>query len=141
MDPYIIDHASSPEDFAKRIRTFLWDKDACTKAIQGEEIPQALGPPLTRLCVVRGIRHHDGYGKELHDVLPMFARALNSRSIMSGCIPDIKSETETPYCIWHPQIASEDTYRRLVQVNPHMVYQVGRACAVAGYLDLYKELD
>jgi hypothetical protein len=119
----------------------LWDKDACTKAIQGEEIPQALGLPLTRLCVVRGIRHHDGYGKELYDVLHTFARALNSRSIMSGCIPEIKSEAETPYCIWHPQIASEDTYRRLVQVNPHMVYQVGRACAVAGYLDLYKELD
>ncbi|KAH0046420.1 hypothetical protein KCU78_g36, partial [Aureobasidium melanogenum] len=37
-----------------------------------------------QLCVVRGIRHHDGYGKELSDVLPMSARALNARSIMSG---------------------------------------------------------
>lgn len=141
MDPSEFDHTNSPEDFAKRIRTFLWNKDACRKAIQGEEIPQALGLPITRLCVVRGIRYHDGYGKELYDVLPIFARALNARSIMSGRIPEIMSEEETPYCIWYPQIASEVTYRRLVQAHPHMTSQVGRACAVAGYLDLYMELD
>lgn len=46
-----------------------------------------------------------------------------------------------PYCIWHSDVASESTYRALVQRFPCMRYQVARACAVAGYLDLYRELD
>lgn len=45
------------------------------------------------------------------------------------------------YCIWHPDIASEDTYRKLAAACPNMRYQVGRACAVAGYAQLYRELD
>lgn len=45
-----------------------------------------------------------------------------------------------PYCIWYPDIAREDTYRELAERYPSMRYQVGRACAAAGYVDLYKEL-
>lgn len=46
-----------------------------------------------------------------------------------------------PYCIRYPEIATEDTYRRLARRYPSMAYHVGRACAVAGYLGLYKELN
>ncbi|KAF6805745.1 hypothetical protein CPLU01_15963 [Colletotrichum plurivorum] len=46
-----------------------------------------------------------------------------------------------PYCIWYPDLASEDTYRELVRRYPDMRYHVGRACAAAGYTSLYKELD
>ncbi|KAI7786226.1 Alpha-mannosyltransferase [Diaporthe eres] len=45
-----------------------------------------------------------------------------------------------PYCIWCPDLATEDTYRSLAARYPRMRYQVGRACAVAGYLTLYEEL-
>ncbi|KAH8910646.1 hypothetical protein BR93DRAFT_923352 [Coniochaeta sp. PMI_546] len=101
----------------------------------------ALGLTLMRLCLVRGIRYHRGFGEELRGVLPEFTRALNARSIMSGVIPEMSRPDEFPYCIWHPETASEDTYRQLVQRYPSMAYQVARACTVAGYTALYKELD
>ncbi|KAF4473370.1 beta transducin [Fusarium agapanthi] len=46
-----------------------------------------------------------------------------------------------PYCIWHPDMATEDTYRSLASKFPDMRYKVGRACAAAGYHALYQELD
>jgi hypothetical protein len=63
---------------------------------------------------------------------------------MSNQIPDLNPSErpeEVPYCIWHPDVASEDTYRQLVRRYPEMAYQVGRACAVAGYTELFLELD
>ncbi|KAH0363046.1 hypothetical protein KCU65_g7674, partial [Aureobasidium melanogenum] len=132
---------SSEEDIRSRLRIFKYDEKACEAAIRGEKIPHALGLPLTRLCVVRGIRYNYGYGAELRGVLPQFTRALNARSIMSDHIPDMESEDDFPYCIWYPEVASEATYRELVRKYPGMAYQVDRACAVAGYLDLYKEID
>ncbi|KAJ5494690.1 hypothetical protein N7463_010777 [Penicillium fimorum] len=48
---------------------------------------------------------------------------------------------EFPYCIWHPDTASEATYRELAKRYPHMKYLVGRACAVAGCTYLFHELD
>ncbi|KAL4748887.1 hypothetical protein BDW72DRAFT_195330 [Aspergillus terricola var. indicus] len=60
---------------------------------------------------------------------------------MSNIIPDVTHPHDMPYCIWHPDVATEDTYRKLSARYPELRYQVGRACAVAGYVDLYKELD
>ena len=60
---------------------------------------------------------------------------------MSNEVPDMASDEAKPYCIWYPEVASEDTYRRLVKAYPDMVYTVGRACAVAGYDKLYYELN
>ncbi len=48
---------------------------------------------------------------------------------------------EMPYCVWYPGLATEDTYRDLACRYPSLRYQVGRACAVGGYLALYLELD
>jgi len=48
---------------------------------------------------------------------------------------------EMPYCIWYPEVASIQTYREIASRYPSMLYQEARACAVAGYTDLYKELD
>ncbi|KAB8356344.1 hypothetical protein FH972_023928 [Carpinus fangiana] len=125
----------------QRLLLARYSRDACLAALRGEAVPHALGDPVHRLCVIRGIRYHPSFGSELHGVLPVFTRALNARSIMSNVIPDFDSPDAVPYCIWHPQVASEQTYRQLVGRYPHMVYQVGRACAVAGYINLYKELD
>lgn len=66
---------------------------------------------------------------------------LNARSIMSNIIPDMTAHDDMPYCIWHPDVATAETYRKLAAQYPQMRYQVGRACAVAGYVDLYKELN
>lgn len=125
----------------ERLKLPAYDRHACLAALRGEEIPHALGHPLHRLCVVRGIRYNHGFGLELRDVTPVFTRRLNARSIMSNIIPDLNHQDQIPYCIWHPEVASQDTYRELVRRYPHMVYQVGRACAVAGYTQLYHELD
>jgi len=98
-----------------------------------------------RACIVRGIRYHPdfatGAASVLHGSLPLFTRALNTRAIMSNRIPDLTKAEDRPYCIWHPDVPSEDTLRTLVQRCPDMRYNVGRACAVGGYIDLYRELD
>ncbi|RDW77846.1 hypothetical protein BP5796_05698 [Coleophoma crateriformis] len=60
---------------------------------------------------------------------------------MSKNIPDMKKEEEIPYCIWHPHTADEPTYRALAKKYPQMRYHVGRPCAVAGYTNLFHELD
>ncbi|KAM0540442.1 hypothetical protein ACHAO7_011175 [Fusarium culmorum] len=60
---------------------------------------------------------------------------------MSNEIPVRMEKEEQPYCIWHPDFATEDTYRALASKFPDMRYQVGRACAAAGYNSLYEELD
>ncbi|EME81303.1 uncharacterized protein MYCFIDRAFT_81375 [Pseudocercospora fijiensis CIRAD86] len=129
------------QDLRRRLKTKQYDPDDCIAAIKGQRIPSALGLPLLRLCTIRGIRFNDGFAKDLRGILPSFTRALNARDIMSNRVPVIASDEETPYCIWHPEVASESTYRQLVTAYPQMSYQVGRACAVAGYSDLYKELD
>ncbi|KAL2286449.1 hypothetical protein FJTKL_06820 [Diaporthe vaccinii] len=118
----------------------IYSDDICKAALRGEKLP-ATEPSrmahVTGLCVLRGIRHHDGFAAELlpgsaeHD--PVFARTLHARAIMSNNIPDIPAAEEFPHCIWYPDVASEDSYRQLARRYPQMRYQVGRACAVAGY--------
>ncbi|PKY00970.1 hypothetical protein P168DRAFT_292893 [Aspergillus campestris IBT 28561] len=124
-----------------RLKIKNYSPDVCDAAIKGQEIPVALGYELTRFSVIRGIRHHHGFAQELHGVTPEFTRALNARDIMSGIIPTISHPDETPYCIWYPDIPTEHTLRALVQRYPDMIYHAARACAIAGYIDLYKELD
>ncbi|GKT48494.1 uncharacterized protein ColSpa_08675 [Colletotrichum spaethianum] len=60
---------------------------------------------------------------------------------MSDVVPELAADEDKPYCIWYPDVASEDTYRQLVKRYPDMRYTIGRACAVAGYATLYHELD
>lgn len=129
------------KSWQQRLLTARYSREVCLAALRGEAVPNALGDPVHRLCLIRGIRYHYPFGAELRGVLPEFTRALNASSIMSDVIPDMNSPDEIPYCIWHPRVASEDTYRQLVARFPDMAYQVGRACAVAGYNALYKELD
>ncbi|KAH8764801.1 hypothetical protein F5883DRAFT_715443 [Diaporthe sp. PMI_573] len=128
----------------------IYSEEICKAALRGEKLPTndpSLMSHVTGLCVLRGIRHHYGFAAEI-PVLPgsagqdpAFARALHARAIMSNEIPDISAAEEFPYCIWYPDTATEDTYRQLARRYPQMRYQVGRACAVAGYKDLYSELD
>jgi hypothetical protein len=118
-------------------------QEDCDAAIRGEKIPQNFGSPPMRQCLIRGIRYHHGFATELqgHAKLKDVNRALNARSIMSNVIPETMASYDIPYCIWHPEVASEDTYRQLAERYPQMQYQVGRACTVAGYVALYKELN
>ncbi|KAG8623934.1 hypothetical protein KVT40_008910 [Elsinoe batatas] len=88
-----------------------------------------------------GIRYQDRFAVELCNVAPHFARAINARAIMSNRLPESMQPDQVPYCIRHPSIATEHTYRQVAFRYPEMKYQVGRACAVAGYLDLYNELE
>ena len=117
-----------------------YDAGDCQAAIQGSRIPKTFDEEVHRLCTIRGIRHHYGFAQGLRGVSLDFTRALNARDIMSGIIPTMLPE-EVPYCFWYPDIPKEETLRALLQQYPDLLYQVARACAVAGYLDLYKELD
>ncbi|KAM0244095.1 hypothetical protein ACHAP5_006577 [Fusarium lateritium] len=113
-------------------------------AIRGQAVPESFPHDLVIKCVVAGIRYHGGFAHELRDRSPhsSIERALNARGIMSNRIPDMKQPDEIPYCFWHPIVPSQDTLQQLLQDHPTpmMCYQVGRACAVGGYTDLYKEL-
>ncbi|KAF4556464.1 Hypothetical protein D9617_1g083420 [Elsinoe fawcettii] len=61
---------------------------------------------------------------------------------MSNRLPSMRDPLrECAYCIWYPETAREDTYRQLAHKYPLLRYQVGRACAVAGYTTLYSELN
>jgi hypothetical protein len=61
---------------------------------------------------------------------------------MSNVIPaDIDSPYEYPYCIWYPDVALENTHREVAAKHFDLRHQVGRACTVAGYTDLYLKLD
>lgn len=125
----------------RRLAIVKFDAEDCEDAVHGRRIPATFGDPVHRYCTIRGIRYHHGFAQELRGTLPEFTRALNARNIMSGIIPTISDPDEMPYCIWHPQVPSEDTLRALIQQYPEMVYHAARACAVAGYSELYKELD
>jgi hypothetical protein len=103
-----LDRRTCDHDIKSRFHLFKYDKSACEAAIRGEEVLYALGLPLTLHCIVRGIRYHHGFGEEFRGMLPVFTRALNARSIMSDRIPSMSSESEFPYCIWHPQVAAEE---------------------------------
>ncbi|KAM3426044.1 hypothetical protein NHJ13734_009702 [Beauveria thailandica] len=111
----------------ERLRDMSFSASDARDALRGVSVPVALGRRATRLCALRA--------------WPEFARALNARALMSDCIPDMTGdEDDVPYCIWHPATAAEDTYRELARRYPRMAYQVARACAVAGYVALYREL-
>jgi hypothetical protein len=124
----------------------IYSASICQAALRGVKLPTTdidAMAQVTRLCVLGGIRHHNGFGTELRSAVryPEFIRTINARAIMSNEIPHMTTPDEIPYCVWYPDVASEDTYRELVKRYPQMRYQVGRACAVAGYNDLYMELD
>ncbi|KAM7184572.1 hypothetical protein V8F33_012908 [Rhypophila sp. PSN 637] len=123
--------STSDEDPAAQDVTFsfstqagkFYSKDMCQKALRAEDIPTAAADGnisslshAVNLCILRGIRHHHGFGAELlrhaGSEFTSIRRALNARAIMSNVIPDMD-----------------------------MRYHVGRACAVAGYSRLYKELN
>ncbi|KAJ5436887.1 hypothetical protein N7445_007772 [Penicillium cf. griseofulvum] len=125
----------------RRLAIVKYDENDCNDAIHGQRLPKTFGHRVHQLCIIRGIRYHHGFAQELRGVTSEFTRALNARDIMSGIIPTISEPDEVPYCIWHPDVPSEDALRSLVQRYPDMIYQAARACAVAGYIDLYKELN
>ncbi|SPJ75662.1 uncharacterized protein FTOL_05393 [Fusarium torulosum] len=116
------------------------------KAIRGDEVPRLLDNGNCQAALVRGIRLHYDFAmsepvKRLSSSMPLVARARNARRIMSDDIPERMTAEEQPYCIWYPDIATEDTYRSLASKFPDMKYQVGRTCAAAGYHALFQELD
>ncbi|KAJ5560126.1 hypothetical protein N7513_002525 [Penicillium frequentans] len=124
------------------------DTDQCGWAIKGEDVPVDLSSFWHRRAVIRGIRDSLQFATspaiiELcsGDYGHQFSRARNARLIMSDIIPDMQDPATQPYCIWYPDLASEETYREVARQYPSMRYQVGRACAAACYTDLYKELD
>jgi hypothetical protein len=117
--------------------------------VRGERLPGVYTHGLD-LCTIHAIRHHDTFARS--EAVAKFceasedkryARARNARLIMSNEIPEMATDEVKPYCFWHPDIANEDTYRQLIKryPDPKLAYSVGRACAVAGYDQLYHELD
>ncbi|RGP66618.1 hypothetical protein FLONG3_8815 [Fusarium longipes] len=116
------------------------------KAIRGDAVPRLLEDSKSQAALVRGIRLHYDFAmsepvRHVSASMPLFARARNARRIMSDDIPEQMRANEQPYCICYPDIATENTYRSLASRFPDMKYQVGRACAAAGYYALYKELE
>ncbi|GLI81540.1 hypothetical protein PoHVEF18_009924 [Penicillium ochrochloron] len=122
----------------------------CQAAFEGQSIPCDLldRSPWIRRMLVHAIRKYEEFAKSSEVVelcsrrqYPELARARHARLIMSNIIPDVSDPCLLPYCFWYPEVAQEETYRLLAERYPSLRYQVGRACAVAGYTSLYKSLD
>jgi len=102
---YTMDRSSGstapPESLSleERLGKFRFDRDVLEETITGKIVPSDLGSPEVQACVIRAIRHHNGYGKELRGYAA-FDRALNARAIMSNRIPEIYEKEQEPYCIW-----------------------------------------
>lgn len=116
-------------------------------AIHGTKLPEGrLRMEVDVKAVVSGIRKHYNFAissevAALAKQHKKIARARNARLIMSNEIPHEMLPEHVPYCIWYPDVPSEETCKQLVQQYPGMKYHVGRTCAVAGYVGLYRELD
>lgn len=126
---------------------YLGENPISLAAVRGERLPRFFTDGLD-LCTIHAIRHHDTFARTTAVVSlcdgeadKRYARARNARLIMSNEVPDMATDDVKPYCIWYPDIASEETYHELVKRYPSMAYSVGRACAVAGYDQLYQELE
>ncbi|KJZ79037.1 hypothetical protein HIM_01810 [Hirsutella minnesotensis 3608] len=135
----------APIPVQERLRRRKFIGEEAVAAIHGKRLPLNLGRPLQRLCTVRGIRHHEDFAKGeaacLKGHLPMFTQAINARLIMSGEVPQMHTPEDMPYCIWYPDVPPEDSLRKLAEQCPGMRYQIGRACAVGGYTNLFTSLD
>jgi hypothetical protein len=93
--------AASDASLQNRLKLEEYNAAECSAAIRDEKAPFVFGLPVTRLCVIRGIRYHAGFAAELYG-LPdhlEFTRALNARSIMGNAIPYMAALGEFPYCI------------------------------------------
>ncbi|KAJ5167055.1 uncharacterized protein N7482_005836 [Penicillium canariense] len=119
-------------------------------AFEGKAIPYDLldQSRWIRCILVHTIRTNEEFAKSSEVVelcsrgeYPEFARARHARLIMSNVIPDVSDPCLLPYCFWYPDVAQEETYRLLAERYPFLRYQVGRACAVAGYTSLYTSLN
>lgn len=102
-----------------RLRSLTFDMREARDALRGKAIPKSLGRRVTRLCVIRGIRYHEQFAEhpdleEMRKYVPEISRAINARAIMSNKIPSMTEARDKPYCIWHPQLATQDTYRKLL---------------------------
>lgn len=89
----------------------MYIAEECKSALQGEQIPENLGLPVTRVCLIRGIRYHPGFATTLHGTHGQFTRAINARSIMSNTIPEMKQpQPETKPKMRHPKIQGEEKF-------------------------------
>ena len=117
--------------------------------MRGQAVPR-LSPATSEMtiwCLIHGIRRNDLFAAELHGnpEHPAITGALNARAIMSNRVSDVEDEEGMPYCFWHPDLPSEATLWALLSRYqarfPSFRYNLGRACAAAGYTSLYRELD
>ncbi|EAQ83139.1 hypothetical protein CHGG_10957 [Chaetomium globosum CBS 148.51] len=143
--------AANPDAVRQRLSCTDYDDDACRAALRGEAVPWNLGNNVARCALVSGIRLHVELAQsaevgelEKFSGQEIVGRARNARRIMSNRIPPaeaIEDEDRHPYCIWYPDLATEATYEHLAMSYPDLRYQIGRACAVAGYDQLYYKLN
>ncbi|KAJ3289640.1 hypothetical protein HDU76_007507 [Blyttiomyces sp. JEL0837] len=101
-------------------------------------------------CVRHGIYHHLEFAKWWQKHLGRedigmagkehIEKAISAKLIMNN---DLSFIAPGLYCIWYPDKPSEETLRKLLELyrHPNCRYQVGRACAVYNYPDLYASLD
>jgi hypothetical protein len=148
----MLDKISSDSSSEYENEPNLFSREQCILAMRGESLPRdciiTSDDIKAKLSIIRGIRYHISFANspeviQLYkdDKFPSFARARNARLIMSNVIPSIDASEHFPYCIWHPEFATEETYREIAHRYPRLRYNVGRACAAAGYTSLYRELD
>lgn len=98
-----------------------YDEEECFAAIRGKNkylVPWGRPPHISAQSAVSVttlalLRSYTAKAKSIRSLC-----ALKARSIMSGIVSDMNELHEFPYCIWHPDIAIEATYRELARRYP-----------------------
>lgn len=91
-------------------------------------------------CVRHGIYHHLEFAYWCKDNLPLDNSIdvhISAKLIMNN---DLSHVNDRVYCIWYPELPSEETCREIVRKHPQLLYQVARVCTIANYTMLFKQL-
>ncbi|KAL5044245.1 hypothetical protein BDW71DRAFT_209457 [Aspergillus fruticulosus] len=103
----------------------LYNYDQRIAALEGRSIPDDLSSAAARCAVIRGLRCFYDF---------VVSPAMTDLCTMSRF-------SEILYCLWNLDFVNKDTYRQTAHRYPSMHYQVCRAYAAAGYINVYQELD
>ncbi|KAL4745167.1 hypothetical protein BDW72DRAFT_208428 [Aspergillus terricola var. indicus] len=80
--------------------------------LEGTRVPDDLSSSTARCAVIRGLRCSYNFATS-PEIIDLCAR-----------LPQIWNPEARPYCVWYPDSAEEDTYRKVAQRYPAMRYQL-----------------
>lgn len=97
---------------------------------------------MERTCIRRGCYFYLEFARWCKDNMPVendyIQSAVSAKLIMNNDSSYVRNDV---YCIWFPELPSEETCQYLYEYHPQLKYQIARVCVLAKYNKLYKTID